>query len=111
MDQIKQPRFVVADTMDLWINIARGDLEQVIKRVDLMTMNESEVTKLTGEKTLVKAAHALLKMGPEYVIIKKGEHGSILFGHNRLFLMPAFPVENVRDPTGAGDSFAGGFTG
>jgi cytidine kinase len=111
LDQIEQPRFVVADTMDLWINTAKDDLVKVIQRVDLLTINESEARHLTGEHVLVRAARSLLGMGPKYVIVKKGEHGSILFSRDSIFLIPAFPLEDVRDPTGAGDSFAGGFMG
>ncbi|OQA28893.1 MAG: putative sugar kinase YdjH [Verrucomicrobia bacterium ADurb.Bin345] len=111
LSQAKKPRFVMADTMDLWINTARDDLLKVIGRVDLLTLNESEARHLTGKSSLVKASRVLLEMGPRYVIIKKGEHGSILFSHAGMFLMPAFPLEDVKDPTGAGDSFAGGFIG
>ena len=111
LEQTKNPRFVLADTMDLWINTARDDLLKVISRVDMLTLNESEARHLTGKSGLVKAARVLLEMGPRYVIIKKGEHGSILFSHSGMFLMPAFPLEDVKDPTGAGDSFAGGFIG
>lgn len=111
LDQIRKPRFVVVDTMDLWINTAREDLLRVIGKVNLLTLNESEARHLTGKKSLVRAATALLEMGPHYVLIKKGEHGSVLFSRDRIFLMPAFPLETVNDPTGAGDSFAGGFMG
>ena len=111
LDQIEAPRFVMMDTMDLWINIARDDLLKVIKRVDLLTVNESEARLLTGEHGLIKAARKLLTLGPRHVLVKKGEHGSILFYQDRLFLMPAFPLESVCDPTGAGDTFAGGFMG
>ncbi len=111
LDQLEQPRFVVADTMDLWINTARDDLIKVIQRVDLLTVNESEARHLTGKKALLRAARVLLEMGPKHVLIKKGEHGSILFSRDSIFLMPAFPLDDVRDPTGAGDSFAGGFMG
>jgi sugar/nucleoside kinase (ribokinase family) len=111
LDQVKSPRFVLMDTMDLWINIARDDLLRVIKRVDMLTVNESEARLLTGEHGLIKAARKLLTMGPKNVLVKKGEHGSILFYEDKVFLMPAFPLENVWDPTGAGDTFAGGFMG
>lgn len=111
LDQVKQPRFVLLDTMDLWINVAKEQLIEVIGRVDMLTLNESEARHLTGEHGLVKAARALLKMGPAFVCIKKGEHGSILFSKKGIFLMPAFPLESVKDPTGAGDTFAGGFLG
>ncbi len=111
LDQIRKPKFVVMDTMDLWINTARLPLLEVIRRVDLLTVNESEARHLTAEKTLLKAAKVLLSFGPKYVLIKKGEHGSILFSQDSLFMMPAYPLEEVHDPTGAGDSFAGGFIG
>ena len=111
LDQVRKPRLVAADTMDLWINTAREPLMEVIRRVDVLTMNESEARHLTGQHMLLKAARSLLAMGPRFVIVKKGEHGSILFSEDDVFLMPAFPLEEVRDPTGAGDSFAGGFMG
>ena len=111
LDQMEKPKFVVADTMDLWINNTREDLQKVIGRVDLLTMNESEARHLSGKKALLRAARMLLGMGPKYVLIKKGEHGSVLFSKDSIFLMPAYPLEDVRDPTGAGDSFAGGFMG
>lgn len=111
LDQVSKPRFVMADTMDLWINTARADLDRLIARVDLLTINESEARHLTGEHALIRAARAVLAMGPKYVLIKKGEHGSILFTNGRILLVPAFPLEDAQDPTGAGDSFAGGFMG
>lgn len=111
LKQVEKPRFVMADTMDLWINTARPALEKLIKRVDMLTVNESEARHMTGEHALIKAARALLGMGPDYVLIKKGEHGSVLFHGERILLMPAFPLEDVQDPTGAGDAFAGGFMG
>ena len=111
LDQIRKPKFVVMDTMDLWINTARDALIEVIRRVDLLTVNESEARHLTGEKTLLKAAKMLLGFGPKYVLVKKGEHGSLLVTQDSLFMMPAYPLEEVHDPTGAGDSFAGGFIG
>lgn len=111
LSQVRKPRFVAADTMDLWINTAREPLMEVIRRVDALTMNESEARHLSGEHALLKAARSLLALGPKYVVIKKGEHGSILFSKDDVFLMPAFPLEEVRDPTGAGDCFAGGFMG
>ncbi len=111
LDQMKKARFVVMDTMDLWINTAHPDLVKVMGRVHLLTISESEARHLTGEKSLLRAARALLKLGPRYVLIKKGEHGSMLFSKKNIFVMPAFLLENVRDPTGAGDAFAGGFMG
>lgn len=111
LDQIEKPRFTVVDTMDLWINTAKDVLLEVIERVDMLTLNESEARHLSGQHTLLKAARALLGLGPKYVLIKKGEHGSILFSEKGIFLMPAFPLEDVQDPTGAGDTFAGGLMG
>jgi sugar/nucleoside kinase (ribokinase family) len=111
LDQMRKPRFVVADTMDLWINVALADLKKVIRRIDLLTLNESEARHLTGERMLVTAAHKLLGWGPRYILIKKGEHGAMLFSKRGTFLMPAYPLDAVNDPTGAGDTFAGGFIG
>ena len=111
LKQIRKPRFIVADTMDLWINVALADLKKVIRRVDLLTLNESEARHLTGERMLIKAARKLLGWGPQYILIKKGEHGAVLFSKRGTFLMPAYPLEEVNDPTGAGDTFAGGFIG
>ena len=111
LDQVAKPRFVVLDTMDLWINVAKDDLLKVIRRVTMLTLNESEARHLSGEHGLVKAARKLLSLGPKYVLIKKGEHGSILFSKKGIFMMPAFLLEDVVDPTGAGDTFAGGFLG
>ena len=111
LDQIENPRFVVADTMDLWIDIARDSLTEVIGRVDMFTMNESEARHYTGKHNLPSAAADLLALGPKYVLLKKGEHGSLLFSQESTFVMPAFPLDGVEDPTGAGDSFAGGFIG
>jgi sugar/nucleoside kinase (ribokinase family) len=111
LDQMERPRFVMADTMDLWIDTARPALDALMARVDLMTLNESEARHLTGIHALPRAARALLDQGPSHVLIKKGEHGSILFGRDRIRLMPAFPLEDVHDPTGAGDTFAGGLMG
>lgn len=111
LSQIEKPRFVIADTMDLWINTAREPLKELIRHVDLLTLNESEAHHLTGKAGLVKAAVRLLGMGPRYVLIKKGEHGSALFSDDGVFLLPAFPLLDVKDPTGAGDTFAGGLIG
>jgi sugar/nucleoside kinase (ribokinase family) len=109
--QARAPKFVAADTMDLWINTARGPLMEVIGAVDLLTLNESEARLLAGSHNLVKAAKTILGWGPKYVIVKKGEHGAMLFAPEGIFLVPAFPLEEVHDPTGAGDTFAGGFMG
>lgn len=111
LDQMRRPRFVAADTMDLWIRTARRDLERVLKRVDLLTLNDAEVRELTGRQNLIQAARRALAMGPRYVALKKGEHGAMLFTATNLTLVPAFPVDRVVDPTGAGDTFAGGFMG
>jgi sugar/nucleoside kinase (ribokinase family) len=109
--QMRRPRFILADTMDLWINTARDALLKVIARVDMLTLNESEARHLTGCHNLVLAAKALLRRGPSYVLIKKGEHGSMLFSKESVFLLPAYPLEAFADPTGAGDTFAGGCMG
>lgn len=111
LSQVNSPKFVAADTMDLWINTARGPLMEVIAAVDMITLNDSEARLLAGEHNLVKAAKKIMGWGPEYVVIKKGEHGAMLFSPGGVFVVPAFPLEAVHDPTGAGDTFAGGFMG
>ena len=111
LDQCKAPKFVMLDTMNLWIDIMKDDLLALIKRVDGIVLNDEEARMLTGEASLIQAARAVLKLGPKYVILKKGEHGAFLIGKDVHFSMPAYPVEAVVDPTGAGDSFAGGFMG
>ncbi len=111
LDQIRQPRFVMVDTMDLWINITRADLVAVIGRVHMLTVNESEARLLTDRSNLLDAASALLDMGPEHILIKKGENGAMLFSRGSLHIQPAFPLAAVRDPTGAGDTFAGALMG
>lgn len=111
LDQMQRPKFVVADTMDLWLNIALPDLIKLLRRVDGFVLNESEARQLTKEDNLVRAAKKLHKLGPKYVIVKKGEHGAILSSPGGLFISPAFPLERVVDPTGAGDSFVGGLMG
>lgn len=112
LDQMeKQPKLVVLDTMNFWMDCALADLLQVIKRVDVITVNDAEARQLTGEYSLVKAAAKIQEMGPKYVVIKKGEHGALLFHEKEVFFAPALPLEEVFDPTGAGDTFAGGFTG
>jgi sugar/nucleoside kinase (ribokinase family) len=111
LDQMENPKFVLVDTMDLWINIARENLEKVISRVTMLTLNESEARLLTGERTVLAAAKHLLSMGPQYVLIKKGESGSVLFTKGTIFMLHAYPLESFKDPTGAGDTFAGGFIG
>jgi sugar/nucleoside kinase (ribokinase family) len=111
LDQMQQPKFIVADTMDLWLNIALKDLLSLLKRVHGFVLNESEAQQLTDHSNLLAAARAIHKLGPKYVIIKKGEHGAILSGPDGLFLAPAYPLATVVDPTGAGDSFVGGMMG
>ncbi len=111
LSQMTDLKFVAADTMDLWINIAHEKLLEVISKVDLLTINDSEARMLTEEHNLVAAAKWILDRGPTYVIIKKGEHGAMLVSSEGVFIMPAFPVDDVEDPTGAGDTFAGGLMG
>jgi sugar/nucleoside kinase (ribokinase family) len=111
LDQIERPRFTVLDTMNLWIDTARADLMHLLRRVDAVLLNDEEARMLTGEHSLLKAAAAVLGLGPRYVILKKGEHGAFLLGSDVHFSLPAYPVDEVVDPTGAGDSFAGGFMG
>ena len=115
MSVIKQmktkPRLTVLDTMNFWMETALQDLEDVLKHVDVLMVNDSEARQLSGQYSLVKAARQILKMGPTYLIIKKGEHGALLFHEEQVFVAPALPLEDVFDPTGAGDTFAGGFIG
>ena len=111
LDQMHRPRFVVADTMDLWLNIALADLLRLIKRVDGFVLNDSEAHQLTKEDNVFAALKKIHKLGPKYVIIKKGSHGSILSSPQGFFLCPAYPLHKVIDPTGAGDSFVGGLMG
>lgn len=107
----KRPKLIVMDTMNFWMDIALDDLKEVISKVDVLLVNDSEARQLSGEFSLVKAARKILTMGPAYLIIKKGEHGALLFHNNHVFFAPALPLEDVFDPTGAGDTFAGGFIG
>ena len=112
LDQLtERPKLIVLDTMNFWMETAMEDLMKVIARVDVLMVNDSEARQLTGEYSLVKAANAILKMGPKYLVIKKGEHGALLFHADKVFFAPALPLEEVFDPTGAGDTFAGGFIG
>src|ERR1043166_1714599 len=111
LSQIRRPKFVVADTMDLWLNIALSDLLKLIKCLDAFVLNDSEAHQLTTEDNVFVALRKIHKMGPKYVIIKKGSHGSILSGPRGLFICPAYPLHGVMDPTGAGDSFVGGMMG
>jgi sugar/nucleoside kinase (ribokinase family) len=107
----KRPKLIVMDTMNFWMDIALADLLETLKMVDVLTINDAEARQLSGEYSLVKAANKILTMGPKYLIIKKGEHGALLFGDGKVFSAPALPLEEVFDPTGAGDTFAGGFIG
>ena len=111
LDQMQKPKFVVADTMNLWIDIARSRLLELLGRIDLLILNDSEATQLSDEPNLVRAARWLRERGPRYVAVKKGEHGCFLSGPEGAFAAPAVPLEQVLDPTGAGDTFAGGLTG
>jgi sugar/nucleoside kinase (ribokinase family) len=112
VDQLADgPGFTIADTMDLWIQISRHELESLLKRIDLLVLNDSEAKLMMDTSNVVSAGHRLRAMGPKYVIIKKGEHGAMLFGDGEFFACPAFPLNDVFDPTGAGDSFIGGFAG
>ena len=107
----RRPKLIVMDTMNFWMETAMEDLMRVIGMVDVLTINDAEARQLSGEYSLVKAAQKILKMGPKYLIIKKGEHGALLFNSEQVFFAPALPLEDVFDPTGAGDTFAGGFIG
>ena len=111
IDQLQGADLIVADTMDLWINIARSDLDALLTKIDGLVLNDSEAEQLTGERNIVSAAKKILTMGPKFVVIKKGEHGSMFVSQYEIYVVPAFPTENVVDPTGAGDSFAGGMMG
>lgn len=112
IDQLKKrPRLVVMDTMNFWMETAMNDLKEVLKKVDVLLVNDSEARQLSGQFSLVKAAREIMKIGPKYLIIKKGEHGALLFHQKNVFFAPALPLEDVFDPTGAGDTFAGGFIG
>lgn len=107
----QRPKLIAMDTMNFWMESAMPELKIVLKYVDLLLVNDSEARQLTGQFSLVKAAREILKMGPRYLIIKKGEHGALLFHNDEVFFAPALPLEDVFDPTGAGDTFAGGFMG
>jgi sugar/nucleoside kinase (ribokinase family) len=107
----KRPKLIVLDTMNFWMDVAMDDLLETISMVDVLTINDAEARQLSGEYSLVKAAKKILNMGPKYLIIKKGEHGALLFHENQVFSAPALPLAEVFDPTGAGDTFAGGFIG
>jgi sugar/nucleoside kinase (ribokinase family) len=107
----KRPRLIVMDTMNFWMDISMDDLKTTIALVDVLTINDEEARQLSGEYSLLKAAKKIGAMGPKFLIIKKGEHGALLFHEDHIFFAPALPLENVFDPTGAGDTFAGGFIG
>ncbi len=111
LDQVRRPRFVVADTMDLWIQTTRKDLDALLRRIDLLILNDSEAREMTGDTSLIRAGRAIRRMGPKYVAVKKGEHGALLFGPDDFFSCGAYPLEDIHDPTGAGDTFAGGLAG
>jgi sugar/nucleoside kinase (ribokinase family) len=107
----KRPKLIVLDTMNFWMDTALDDLKKVLTMIDVLLINDTEARQLSGEFSLVKAAKKVMEMGPKYLIIKKGEHGALLFHENHVFFAPALPLEDVFDPTGAGDTFAGGFIG
>ncbi len=112
LDQVKLPKFTIADTMDLWIDTTRDDLIKLLVRVHMLILNDGEARQLTGETSLIKAGKAIQNMGPGYVAVKKGEHGCLLFGpDDQFFSCGAYPLEDIHDPTGAGDTFAGGLAG
>jgi len=111
LSQVLKPAFVMADTMNLWIDVARPALVDLLRRVDALILNDEEARMLTGERNLLRAASKALSLGPRHIVLKKGEHGAFLVGKGAHFALPAYPVEEVVDPTGAGDSFAGGFMG
>ena len=111
LDQVCRPRFVVADTMDLWIETTRKDLDALLPRIDLLILNDSEAREMTKDTSLIRAGRSIRRMGPKYVAVKKGEHGALLFGPDDFFSCGAYPLEDIHDPTGAGDTFAGGMAG
>ena len=111
LEQVENPKLVILDTMNFWMHNTWDELMQVISKVDVITINDEEARQLTSEHSLVKAARKIADMGPKYVVIKKGEHGALLFHDGQVFFAPALPLEEVFDPTGAGDTFAGGFAG
>lgn len=112
IEQLRErPKLVVLDTMNFWMEAAWDDLQKVLKKVDVLMINDSEARQLSGESSLVKASRKIMAMGPEFLVIKKGEHGALLFNKEQVFFAPALPLEDVFDPTGAGDTFAGGFIG
>src|SRR5690606_10510963 len=112
IDQLTtRPKMIVMDTMNFWMDVALDDLKEVLKKVDTLVINDGEARQLSNEYSLIKGAKKIMGMGPKYLVIKKGEHGALLFHENKIFSAPALPLEDVFDPTGAGDSFVGGFIG
>jgi len=109
--QLRRPKLIVMDTMNFWMESAMPELEKVLKEIDVLLINDAEARQLSGQYSLVKASKTILGMGPEFLIVKKGEHGALLFHGDKVFFAPALPLEEVFDPTGAGDTFAGGFIG
>ncbi|HRZ86661.1 MAG TPA: PfkB family carbohydrate kinase [bacterium] len=109
--QVRRPKLVIADTMNLWIDIKRDSLVQLLRDVDIMIMNDAEIAQLTGEHNIIRAARKVLSYGPSYIVVKKGSHGAVLIGKSEFFSAPAYPLAELHDPTGAGDTFAGGFVG
>ena len=111
IEQMSKLKLMVCDTMNLWIETMKDDLVKVLEKVNILIINDSEARLLSHEPNLIKAAKIIMEYGPEYLIIKKGEHGALLFGEEMVFSAPAYPLESIYDPTGAGDAFAGGFAG
>ncbi len=111
LDQVENPKFVMADTMDLWIQTQQADLKDLFKKIDGVVINDDEALLLTDTRNIIEAGKRILDMGPHRVVVKKGEHGALLFTHEKVIPLPAYPLHDVRDPTGAGDSFAGGLMG
>ncbi len=111
LEQVKAPRLIAADTMNFWIETRKPDLLKVLSKIDILLINENELRQLTGGWNTIRCAKDVMKMGPKAVVIKRGEYGFVLFAEEKFFILPAFPVEEVVDPTGAGDTFAGGFIG
>lgn len=111
LEQIEEPRLVVCDTMNLWIDISKKELKAVLKKVDVLILNDEEARMLSEERNLIVAGQKMLRMGPKVIVIKKGEHGAVMMSKDSYFSAAAFPLEGIKDPTGAGDTFAGGFTG
>lgn len=111
LEQMRRPKLVAADTMNIWISAKKASLLELCKKIDILILNDGEARQFTGQASLIKAGRQIRAWGPKYVVIKKGEHGALLFSNSHIYAAPAFPLENVFDPTGAGDTFAGGFIG